>query len=100
MRDGGFAVVWYDNVLAAFNNANDRDSFYDKMTAVCEEVNVQWKDWKKFSRKDMAETKNAEDLPCFVGLSFGDAVGKRCRDDDLSTSERSKIKVGANVIVR
>ena len=81
MRNGGFAVVWYDNVMAAFKNADDRDIFFEKMTEVCKELHVQWKDWQKFSRKDMAETKDPKQLPCFLGLTFVDAFGKRPREE-------------------
>ena len=91
---GGSAVVWYDNVLGAFQDADCRDTFYRELKAVCEDLHVEWKNVRTYNRKDMAESRatNAPDgtplkedeespLPEYLGLEFANAVGKRQRDD-------------------
>lgn len=101
---GGSAVVWYDNVLGAFENADCRDIFYNELTKLCTEVNVQWKDIAKHNRNDMPESlaekaepemplsptdpaKNQPDentkmkkLPEYLGLELANATGKRQHD--------------------
>ena len=42
---GGYVVVWYDNVLGMFSDADARDVFFDSLTELCSErqLNVRWK---------------------------------------------------------
>lgn len=86
----GSAIVWYDNVLACFTDAQSRDLYDEKLDALTSdrELNVSWKEFKKWSRKDMAESRPEKDLPHYLGLVFANGRGKRARDTD----ETPKIK--------
>lgn len=55
---GGSATVWYDNVIGMFRDSDARDLFYARLMELCSEkqLNVAWKNVKKYSRKDIAES--------------------------------------------
>ena len=94
---GGCATVWYDNVIGMFEDANCRDQFYSKLEDLCSEkqMNVAWKNLKKYNRNDMAESneekanqastpeeKERLELPSYLGLMIANACGRRERDED------------------
>ena len=79
---GGCATVWYDNVLCMFTDAAARDKYYTKLEELCSvnQLNVVWKDLRKWNRKDMPET--CETLPTYLGLMLANAASTRHRSDD------------------
>jgi hypothetical protein len=94
---GGAVTVWYDNVLGMFQDPNSRDRFYEELTALCAEaqLNVIWKNLRKFNRNDMPESREkkakeaatAEErdelaLPEYLGLMIANAQSKRHADGD------------------
>ena len=94
---GGMTTVWYDNVIGMFTDVSCRDLFYNKLLELCDkpQLNVAWKNIRKFNRKLMAESneqkaevaETAEEreklqLPTYLGLMFANARNTRSRDAD------------------
>lgn len=89
--DSVFVSVFYDNLVAGFKTAKDRDDFERALCSVTSSrlMNVSWKTNRtiagvtlfgpnKYSSRDMKQNASFEKLPIFLGMQF--AFSKRDAD--------------------
>ena len=92
---GGFCMVWYDNVLAGFANSDSRDRFHQKLQEVCREpttvagqrddgFNIRWKHLDSWNLNKA--TPHSERLPVYLGMQF--TTTRRDREGNTRTQWR------------
>ena len=83
-RDGIFLVLWYDNLLATFRSAVDRDKFLEQLRIVCGPTNKGYD--CKFKHCDAWNLNrvgvNSSKKPKYLGLEFCIVDKKRDRNGE------------------
>ena len=82
---GIFIVIWYDNLLATFVKAEDRELFDTKVREVCgpapKGFNCTWKHYNKYNLGAITTTMKSG-WPVYLGMEFATRPAKATREED------------------
>lgn len=81
-----FLVIWYDNLLACFENERDRDKFDTAIHDVCEIVRCDWKEFHRWNLNTIGP--NTKKQPTYLGVTF---ATRPVKADRSGTREREVI---------